>query len=151
MKQTHDSYHSLRQSLLDDLASITTMRPGTLAEEYRQHPSPDGKSTIRLGPYYKHQIWQDGRNITRRVPAAEAALLKEDIEEARRYHRITGQLAELNIRNTIAMRAARPASDPAAVEKKTSRANASPKNTAKQSISSDKRAKGSRGGKARRT
>jgi len=133
----------LRQALLDQIASITTMRPGTMAEEYREHPSPDGRGTVRLGPYFKHQIWQDGRNVSRRVPAGEAATLKLDTEEAKRFHQLTDQLAQLNIQHTIALRAAETSEAGMVAEKKTSNPNSSPKNTAKRSSSSPKRAKGS--------
>jgi len=133
----------LRQSLLDQIASITTMLPGTLAAEYREHPSPDGRGTVRLGPYFKHQIWQDGRNVSRRVPAGEAATLKLDTEEAKRFHQLTDQLAQLNIQHTTALRAAETAEAGMVAEKKTFKPNASPKNTAKRNASSLKRAKGS--------
>lgn len=133
----------LRQALLDQIASITTMRPGTLSEEYREHPSPDGRGTVRLGPYFKHQLWQDGRNLSRRVPAAEAATLKLDVEEAKRFHQLTDQLAQLNIQHTIALRTAEAVAAGTVAEKKTSNPNASPKNTAKRNSSSPKRAKDS--------
>jgi len=110
----------LRQALLDQIASITTMRPGTLAEEYREHPSPDGRGTVRLGPYFKHQIWQDGRNVSRRVPAGEASTLKLDTEEAKRFHQLTDQLAQLNIQHTVSLRAAEAAEAGMVAEKKPS-------------------------------
>ena len=143
MNTPTQSDNALRQALLDQIASITTMRPGTLAEEYREHPSTDGRGTVRLGPYFKHQVWQDGRNVSRRVPVAEAATLKLDTEEAKRFHQLTDQLAQLNIQHTIALRATEAADAGMVAEKKTSNPNASPKNTAKRNSSSPKRAKGS--------
>lgn len=133
----------LRQALLEQIASITTMRPGTLAEEYREHPSSDGRGTVRLGPYYKHQVWQDGRNVSKRVPVAEAATLKLDTQEAKRFHQLTDQLAQLNIQHTIALRATEAADAGMVTEKKTSNPDALPKNTAKRNSSSTKRAKAS--------
>jgi hypothetical protein len=138
--------NALRQALLDQIASITTMRPGTLAEEYREHPSPDGRGTVRLGPYFKHQVWQDGRNVSRRVPADQAATLKLDTQEAKRFHQLTDQLAQLNIQHTIALRAAEASETAEAgmiAEKKTSNPSASPKNTAKRNSTSPKRVKDS--------
>jgi hypothetical protein len=143
MNTPKQSDNALRQTLLDQIASITTMRPGTLAEEYREHPSPDGRDTVRLGPYFKHQVWQDGRNVSRRVPVAEAATLKLDTEEAKRFHQLTDQLAQFNIQRTIALRATEAADAGMVAEKKTSNPNASPKNTAKRNSSSPKRAEGS--------
>jgi hypothetical protein len=48
------------------------MQSGSLAEEWRERPGPPGEPPVRLGPYFKHQAWHDGRNVSRRVPAAGA-------------------------------------------------------------------------------
>jgi hypothetical protein len=141
----------LRQALLDQIAAITTMLPGTLAEEYRQHPSSDGRDIVRLGPYFKHQIWENGRNVSRRVPAAEAATLKLDTDQAKRFHQLTDQLAQLNIQNTIALRATEGAEPGPIAEKKTSSLTASTKNTAKRNSTSPKRAKNSTSKKNKQT
>jgi hypothetical protein len=37
------------------------------------------------------------------VPVAEAATLKLDTEEAKRFHQLTDQLAQLNIQHTMTM------------------------------------------------
>lgn len=92
------------KALLSELASISTMQRGTLAEEYRQGRSADGKGTVRLGPYFKHQCWQDGRNQSRRVPAHEAPLLREDIANGLRFDAITEQLAAATIAHTCELR-----------------------------------------------
>ena len=105
MTTTHQFDNSERSSLLEQIAAITTMQEGSLAEEWRERPSADGQSTIRLGPYYKHQVWKDGRNRTRRVPAQEAAQLRQDIDNAKRFEQLTDQLAHLNIQHTLALRA----------------------------------------------
>jgi hypothetical protein len=95
-----------RQSLLRDIAAISTMQRGTLAEEYRQSPAPDGKGTIQLGPYFKHQCWEAGRNLSRRVPAHEVADLREDLANAKRFDSLIDQLAQSNIEHTRSLRAA---------------------------------------------
>jgi hypothetical protein len=105
MKTTPPSRQATRQDLLDQIASITTMQAGTLAEEWRERPGPDGETTVRLGPYYKHQVWQDGRNVSRRIPAAEAFQLREDIDNARRFGQLTSELARINIEHTMELRA----------------------------------------------
>lgn len=106
MKQSSRSVEQERHDLVAQIAAITTMQAGTLAEEYRERPAPDGKGVVRRGPYFKHQCWKDGRNVSRRVPAEEAALLRQDIENAKRFGQLTAQLAQLNIEHTLALRAA---------------------------------------------
>ena len=109
MKPSFRSVEQARHNLVAQIAAITTMQPGTLAEEYRERPAPEGKGVVRRGPYFKHQCWKDGRNVSRRVPASEAAQLREDIENAKRFDELTAQLAELNIEHTLALRAAEAA------------------------------------------
>lgn len=110
MPDSSQSVEAARRSLVDQIAAISTMQPGTLAEEWRERPGPAGTGVVRLGPYYKHQVWKDGRNVSRRVPADEAVLLREDIENARRFEQLTDELAHLNIEHTLALRRA-PHSD----------------------------------------
>ena len=118
---SNSSHQSHRKSLLDQIAAITTMQSGTLAEEWRERPDPDAAGTRRIGPYYKHQVWRDGRNISRRVPAAEAAQLREDIDNAKLYEELTGELARINIECTLQLRSANDGSGESAESKKNSR------------------------------
>lgn len=127
MPTPSNSAEATRLSLLDQLASITTMQPGTLAEEWRQRPDPDGEGILRVGPYFKHQIWKDGRNASRRVPVEEAVQLREDIDNAKRFDQLTNDLARLNIEHTLALRALQAATpDPTEAKK-----NSAPKQTRK--------------------
>lgn len=137
MKPIAQSTDPIRQSLIDQIAAIRTMLPGTLAEEYRPASNSSSKNTKPLGPYFKHQCWKDGRNVSRRVPADEAAQLREDIDNARHFHQLTAQLAQLNINDTLAIRAAEtPAVQPDA--KKNSSKQPRTKNSAKPKPSSPK-------------
>lgn len=134
MKLIAQSIDPIQQSLIDQIAAIRTMLPGTLAEEYRQAPSSSSNNTKPLGPYFKHQCWKDGRNVSRRVPADEAAQLREDIDNARHFHQFT---AQLNINDTLSIRAAEtPAVQPDA--KKYSSKQPRTKNSAKPKPSSPK-------------
>jgi hypothetical protein len=135
-----------RQPILEELGSITQMRRGTLSERYVVRPAPNG-GTVSFGPYFKFQIWQDGRNQTRSVTADEAPLLREDIANFHRFEQLCQQLAQLNIEHTLALRGTEAAAAHAITEKKTSKPNASPKNTAKRNTSSPKPAKSSPTGK----
>lgn len=102
-----------REALLAQLASITTLERGTLAEEYRERPAREGGGTVRLGPYHKHQCWERGRNCSRRVPALEVEQLRQDIRNGRHFDRITGQLAEIAIARGRRERADASAAPPA--------------------------------------
>ena len=128
-----------RQSLVDQIAAISTMQPGTLADEWRERPNPEGIGVLRLGPYYKHQVWKDGRNVSRRVPADEAVLLREDIDNAKRFEELTEELASLNINHTLALRATPSPDADSGESKKNSTRKRSTSDTPKPKRSSRKR------------
>lgn len=54
------------------------------------------------GPYYKHQTWQEGKNISRYVPRDQAPALQEAIDGYEKYQHLTEQYAELVIQKTRA-------------------------------------------------
>lgn len=134
---THsDPFQAERERIISELAEITTMERGTLAEEYRERPAPDGKGTIRKGPYYKHQCWEDGRNRSRRVPGEEVAVLKSDLEAAARFDQLVDRLAALAIAEGRQNRASQPPRPTQLGAKKNSTRKSSRKGTAKPKRSS---------------
>ena len=127
-----------REQILDRIASITNMQPGTLTEEFRQGAiGKDGKPS-RLGPYYKLQVWRDGANRTCRVPADQADDLREDIENYHTFGQLCRQLAELNIEHTLALRAAQTSAADSGESKKNSTPKQAKKNSPKPKPSSRK-------------
>jgi hypothetical protein len=134
-----------RQATLAELAALTTLERGTLTEEYREPPSPDGHGTVRRGPYFKHQCWENGRNRSVRVPSEQVAQLRQDIENGQRFDVLTEHLAHLAIEQGRAQRAAHGATAATDITaKKNSRRSASRKDTAKPKPSSRRSAKRSR-------
>ena len=127
-----------REHLLAELAQITTMERGTLTEEYRERPTPDGKGTLRKGPYYKHQCWENGRNRSRRVPGEEVPLLRSDLEAGERFDRLVEALASLAIAEGRQNRASQALQTQAPGAKKNSPTKSSRKGTAKPKRSSRK-------------
>ena len=84
-----------RQTVLEQMARITHMERGRLSAEYR----PGSGGSKERGPYYKHQVWEKGRNVSRRVVAEQAAALQEAIEGYERFE----QLADDYVEATVAM------------------------------------------------
>lgn len=116
-----------RLALLDELASLTSIERGSLFEEFRQRAAPDGSAPIILGPYFKHQVWAEGKNQSARVPAHEVDALRQDLENGKRFAEITAQLADLAITQSRELRKAITpkqalASGQELLEKKTPRA-----------------------------
>lgn len=133
-----------RPTLLAQLANITSMQRGTLKEEFRPAAKSDAPP---LGPYFKHQCWEDGRNLSKRVPVTQAPLLQEDLLNGQQFDLITAQLAELNINESRARLAAQADADhlraDSAESKKNSTKPASTTSKAKPRASSPKPARSS--------
>jgi hypothetical protein len=123
-----------RAALLEQMAHLDSMERGTLSEEYRERPDGAG-GTVRLGPYFKHQVWEAGANHSRRVPAEEVPELRQDLENHRRFAALAEAFVEETVQETRARRGhARAGAEPEA--KKNSRSKARRKASAKPKPSS---------------
>jgi len=89
-----------RQQILIEMARIDTMEKGRLTEEYRESYK-DG-TPVRLGPYYKHQRWENGKNASRRVPAGQAGELRQAVDGYHRFKALAEEYAELTVQETRA-------------------------------------------------
>jgi hypothetical protein len=87
---------STPQSVLHDIAQIQRMERGTL-NVIRQGPR---------GPYYNHQAYEAGRNVSRYVPPGEVGEIKEAIEGYHRFQELAQQYAQLVVAKTRAEREA---------------------------------------------
>lgn len=94
-----------RETTLSQLADITAIERGTLTEEYRQRPAPDGDGGVRRGPYFKHQCWENGKNRSARVPAGQVAQVREHLENGHRFDELTATLEQLAIAESRSQRA----------------------------------------------
>jgi len=83
------------QSVLHDLAQIQQMERGTL-NVIRQGPQ---------GPYYNHQCYEQGRNVSRYVPAEEVAEVKEAIQGYHRFQALAQEYVQLMVEKTRVERA----------------------------------------------
>ena len=84
------------QAILRELAQIQSLDRGSL-HVIRQGPS---------GPYYNHQCYEDGRNVSRYVPADQVAELQADIADYQRFQQLVQQYVQLLVERTRAQRQA---------------------------------------------
>ena len=87
---------SAPQSILQDIAQIQRLDRGTVSV-IRQGPE---------GPYYNHQCYESGRNVSRYVPAEQVDELKEAIEGYQRFQQLVEQYVQLMVQKTRAERQA---------------------------------------------
>jgi hypothetical protein len=93
-----------RQQILQQMEQIQRMEHGSLQAEKRpsvRHPD-QGR-----GPYYKHQVWENGQNLTRRTAADKADALAQAIEGRKQFER----LAEAFIDATVVLTRAKTSPD----------------------------------------
>lgn len=83
-------------SILRALAQIQRLDRGTVSI-LRQGPS---------GPYYNHQCYENGRNVSRYVPAEQVAELQADLAEHQRFQQLVQQYVQLLVERTRAQRQA---------------------------------------------
>ena len=96
------------QSILHDIAQIQHLDRGTVSV-LRQGPQ---------GPYYNHQSYEKGRNVSRYVPAEQVPDLKAAMDGYHRVQELMAQYVQLMVEKTRAERAA-------GAKKKTQRHNSS--------------------------
>jgi len=134
--------HSRSDEILARLSALSAIERGSLKEEYRERPDPDGNGVIRNGPYFKHQCWENGSNKSSRIPADQVELLRHQLEQGHEFDQLVSELATLAIANARAERSTRKSksitkgSDPGS--KKNSAKQASKKGIAKPKPSSRK-------------
>ena len=84
------------ESILREIAAIQSLDRGTLSV-IRQGPE---------GPYYNHQCYEEGRNVSRYVPAEQVPQLKEAIDAFHRFQQLMEQYVGLLVQRTRAARQA---------------------------------------------
>jgi hypothetical protein len=73
-----------RQQILQQMEQIDRMERGSLQSETR--PSQRLPNQPQ-GPYFKHQIWEEGRNVTRRIPPEKAPALAKAIAGRKEFEK----------------------------------------------------------------
>jgi hypothetical protein len=85
---------SSKQQILQQIAAIPAMERGKLsAYSFKERSS-------HRGPYHKLQSWQEGKNLTRYVPAEELPAVQAALAGYTQFQQLTRQYAELVIAET---------------------------------------------------
>ena len=88
-----------RQQILQQMEQIRRMEHGSLQAETRpslRHPGQE------RGPYFKHQTWEDGQNLTRRIPAERAEPLAQAIAGRKAFEKLAQDFIETTVTLTRA-------------------------------------------------
>jgi hypothetical protein len=88
-----------RQQILQQMEQIQRMERGSLQTEPR--PSLRQPEQVR-GPYFKHQVWENGQNATRRIPAEHADALAQAIAGRKEFEKLAEQFIDATVLMTRA-------------------------------------------------
>ena len=88
-----------RQVIFQKMARIDQMEYGSLKAEFR----PGADPSHPLGPYYKHQVWQQGKNHSERVAAPRAEELRQAVQGRQQFEQLAQECIELTVQHTRAM------------------------------------------------
>ena len=83
-----------KHQLLQQISTISAMERGKLSAYSFKDRSG------QAGPYHKLQIWEEGKNHTRYVPADELPALEAALAGYSQYEQLTRQYADLVIAET---------------------------------------------------
>jgi hypothetical protein len=85
-----------RQVLFHQMALIDQMELGSLKAEYRPGTDPNHP----LGPYYKYQVWREGKNHSERVAGPRAEQLRQAVEGRQQFEQLAQQCIDLTVQHT---------------------------------------------------
>src|SRR5213592_43044 len=91
----NSKFHAQRTLVLEQMAALQTMEQGSLKSEYREQPS--GTTS---GPYFKHQVWREGANVSQRIAPADAPALATAITNRQKFQTLTAKFIELTVAHT---------------------------------------------------
>jgi hypothetical protein len=80
-------------SLFEQALSLGPARRGQLSEQYLKGHRKDGTEVLR-GPYYVLQWYEDGRKMSRRIPAAQVPRVREELERGRQVAAMLSEAEE---------------------------------------------------------
>jgi len=85
-----DEIHQRIQDIKDELARIGHMRPGAIAQQYRNREK-------QKGLYYQLSYSHQGRSKTKHVRPHEVSIIQKQIETYKRFRKLTDEWIALAI------------------------------------------------------
>jgi hypothetical protein len=95
MTKSSVNFSAKRAVILQKMAAIDSMEVGSLKEEYRTNSAGQ-----KCGPYFKHQVWNDGANLSQRVSADDAAKLQEAIANRQEFEQLSAEFIAVTVEQT---------------------------------------------------
>lgn len=84
-----------RAEILEQLAQIRSMEPGTLKEQMLKVKHKGSSEPVLRGPYYVLAQWVDGKTRSRRVGKDELDQVQRDVDNRKRFDALCAEFKEL--------------------------------------------------------
>ncbi len=85
-----------KAEILGEITNLKEMRRGSVVEQFYESRNKDG-SVVRRGPYYLYSYKEKGKTISRRLSGpASVKRLKREIEEFRKFEKLSSELISVN-------------------------------------------------------
>jgi hypothetical protein len=97
-----NNYIEQRQVIFQQMAQINQMEYGSLKAEYRPGADPGHP----LGPYFKYQVWQEGKNHSERVAGPRAEHLRKALDGRQQFEQLAQECIKLTVEHTRQSQAA---------------------------------------------
>lgn len=91
----NSQFLSQRTGILEQMALLQSMEQGSLKSEHRTQPSG-----VKSGPYFKHQVWREGANVTQRIAPEDAPALGDAIANRQKFEALASDFIELTVAHT---------------------------------------------------
>ncbi len=88
-----------RQQILQQMEQIQRMERGSIRGDTRPSLRHSGQ---KRGPYFKLQVWENGQNVTRNVPADKAEALADAIAGRKKFETLAEQFIDATVLMTRA-------------------------------------------------
>lgn len=89
------SLQAQRDQILQQMNQCHSMEYGCLRAEHR--PAAGGGSS---GPYYQHQVWEAGKNLSQRIPTQDVPALETAIANRQRFEQLAREFIDLTVQMT---------------------------------------------------
>lgn len=92
--KTIESIEKRREEIIDEIRKISSMRRGTINEQYLKVPRKDKESSLR-GPYYVLTRKENGRTVSTRVRSNELEELKKETEAYKKFNQLSNEFVAI--------------------------------------------------------
>ena len=84
-----------RMQIIKQISSITTMRKGSVTEQYLKVAHKGHREPAFRGPYFLHTRKEKGKTVGRRLSKEEAGQLRHQVRAFHRFQALAKQYAEI--------------------------------------------------------